>query len=174
MLRSLLLLLQLWWALVLTRLSHEVRGAAPTLTSGASNRRQSKQNNILNHRGIDTTIGGHGGRLAESQSQLSKEERVWDPTTRDLKMCSPLGGVDLVRLQSSHTRALFQAGIDDAELTRAYFNEAMLNGGLAGTLSNLTNLEQSLDWQARGSPPNSTTLSAGLGWVDDRSDRCVE
>ena len=60
------------------------------------------------------------------------------------------------------------------EFIREYISEAALNGGIAGGLHTLQGLNQTLDWRARGFSPQDTTVSAGLGYTDDRSDRRIE
>ena len=51
----------------------------------------------------------------------------------------------------------------------------MMAVGLVGGLhESLDELVTTLDWKARSLPEGTTTLEAGLGWVDDRPDRRVE
>lgn len=101
--------------------------------------------------------------------------RSWDPEIKEKKICNILGGLDLTRLRSFQTLSLFKDGIEDVELMREVVTKSMYNGGLAGGLSNLDELSSTLDTLARGLSPNiTTTLSAGLGWVDDRADRRIE
>jgi hypothetical protein len=90
------------------------------------------------------------------------------------KICTVRGGLDVARLVSSNTRSLFRSAIEDVELIREYISEAAYNGGLAGGLSDLDGLAATLDWKARGLSSSETTLSAGLGYSDDRPDRHVE
>lgn len=109
-----------------------------------------------------TTIawaGGHG--LFESNSKA-------------LRICSIAGGINIARLSSSNTRNLFRDAIEDVEFIREYISEAALNGGIVGGLHTLQGLNQTLDWEARGLSPQDTTVSAGLGYSDDRKDRRIE
>jgi len=99
------------------------------------------------------------------------------PNDRDhvkpLKICNVLGGLDLTRLRSSEARTLFQGAIDDVELVREYFAEAVTNGGLRGGLSQMQDLDATLDYEARNLTLEnaSGTLAAGLGYSDDRYER---
>jgi hypothetical protein len=90
------------------------------------------------------------------------------------KICTVSGGLDVARLVSSNTRSLFRSAIEDVELIREYISEAAYNGGLAGGLSDLDGLAATLDWQSRNMSPAETTVSVGLGYTDDRSDRHVD
>lgn len=91
-----------------------------------------------------------------------------------MKICSISGGLNIARLVSSNTQNLFRDALEDVEFIREYIGEAALNGGIAGGLHDLNALSQTLSWQARNLTPNETTLSAGLGYSDDRPDRRVE
>jgi len=103
-----------------------------------------------------------------------------NPSTEDLKICSVLGGLDLTRLRSLEVRGTLSRAVEDVELVREVITESMYNGGLRGGLSNLTALASTLDWRARRDranhnlTENDTTVTAGLGWTDDRWDRRVE
>jgi hypothetical protein len=76
------------------------------------------------------------------------------------KICTVSGGLDVARLVSSNTRSLFRSAIEDV--------------AFACGLSDLDNLAATLDWQARNLSSAETTVSAGLGYTDNRPDRHVE
>lgn len=92
---------------------------------------------------------------------------------KSLKICSIVGGLDIARLFSSYTRNFFQGAIEDVELIREYISEAAVNGGIAG-FHDLEAIARTVDWKARNLTSKSTTVEAGLGYCDDRSDRRVE
>jgi serine/threonine protein kinase len=93
---------------------------------------------------------------------------------KSYKICSVLGGLDVTRLVSSSTRSFFGGAIEDVELVREFVSEAITNQGLRGGLSDLSALNQTLDWAARGFDGPTTTLEAGMGYCDDRSDRRID
>ena len=96
-----------------------------------------------------------------------------------LQVCDVLGGLDVVRLRSLDTRALFAGAVEDAELVREYLAEALSNGAREG-VDVLGALSASLDVDARNAAMGSnltagdTTVAAGLAWVDDRPGRRVD
>jgi hypothetical protein len=104
----------------------------------------------------------------------TSDNKGWDPARKDLKICSVANGLDLTRLRSFMTRAMFRDAMEDVELMREYVTEAMYNDGLRGGLSTLKELAATCDWKERGLPPNSTTLDADIGWADDRVDRRLD
>jgi len=103
-----------------------------------------------------------------------QEDVIAKDSAKDLKICDVLGGLDLTRLRSSEARALFKGAIEDVELIREYFSEALINGGLKGGLSNLSDLRATLDWKARNMSSDLDTLTAGLGYSDDRENRRID
>ncbi|KAI2506326.1 hypothetical protein MHU86_8157 [Fragilaria crotonensis] len=90
------------------------------------------------------------------------------------KICDVLGGLDVTRFVSSHTRQVFRGAIEDVELIREYVSLAAANQGIVGGMSTLKALNNSLDWKGRGLPQGTTTVGANLGYADDRSDRLVD
>jgi serine/threonine protein kinase len=95
--------------------------------------------------------------------------------TKSFLICDVHSGMAIARLISTKTRMFFQSAIDDVELLREYVSEAMHNGGIVGGLhTSLDDLAATLDWKARNLPEGTTTVEAGLSWVDDRRDRRVE
>ena len=81
----------------------------------------------------------------------------------------------MTRLRSSEARSLFKSGpIEDVELIREYYSEAITNGGIAGGLSDLSRLQQTLDHEARNLSSSFATLTAGLGYSDDQEDRRID
>jgi serine/threonine protein kinase len=90
------------------------------------------------------------------------------------KICNVLGGLDVTRFVSSNTRQVFKGAIEDVELIREYVSLAAANQGLVGGFSDLKALNNSLDWKGRGLTKGNTTVGAGLGYVDDRSDRMID
>jgi hypothetical protein len=92
---------------------------------------------------------------------------------KELRVCSVPNLLDITRLRSRETRAIFSAAIEDVELIREYYSEAMYNGGIQGGMSDLVELAYSYDWLGRSTTP-MTTVEAGLGWVDDRPARRME
>ena len=60
------------------------------------------------------------------------------------------------------------------ELIREYFSEAIYYGGSATETGDLEWLKQTLDYVARDLPPSEDTLSAGLGFSDDRLQRRID
>lgn len=105
-----------------------------------------------------------------------------------LQICSVAGGLHVARLVSSNTRSLFRDLLADVESIREYVAEAAYNGGIVGDYYNeheedddgptktsrLDALSHTLDWQARGLASDDTTVSAGLGYSDDRPHRRME
>jgi hypothetical protein len=59
-------------------------------------------------------------------------------------------------------------------LIREYFSEAITNGGLKGSFSDLSKLRQTLDYEARNLSSSLDTLTAGSGYSDDRVDRRID
>ena len=108
------------------------------------------------------------------QNEEESDEKTENEHLKPLKICSVLGGLDLTRLRSSEARSLFKGTIEDVELIREYVSEAITNGGLKGGLSDLQDLRNTLDWEARGLDPSLDTLTAGLGYSDDRIDRRID
>ena len=96
-----------------------------------------------------------------------------DEEHKELRVCSVPNLLDITRLRSRETRQIFSAAIEDVELVREYYTEAMFNQGIQGGMSDLVELAYSYDWLGRGTVP-MTTIEAGLGWVDDREDRRME
>ena len=90
------------------------------------------------------------------------------------KICNVLGGLDVTRYVSSNARNIFQEAIEDIELIREYVGQATLNKGIVGGFSDLNEMNLSLDWKGRGLRQGTTTVDAGLGFVDDRSERMLE
>jgi serine/threonine protein kinase len=90
------------------------------------------------------------------------------------KICNVLGGLDVARYVSSNARNIFQEAIEDIELIREYVGQAALNEGIVGGFSDLDDMNHSLDWEGRSVSQGSTTVDAGLGFVDDRSERTLE
>jgi hypothetical protein len=100
--------------------------------------------------------------------------RDQDDNSKHLKSCTVSGGLDIARFYSSNLRNLFRGALEGVEFIRKYFSEAAYNQGIAGGLYDLEALTQTLSWQNRNMTPADTTLTAGLGYVDDRSDRRME
>jgi serine/threonine protein kinase len=90
------------------------------------------------------------------------------------KICNIPGGLDVTRFVSANTRRIFQGAIEDVELIREYVSLAMENQGIVGGVSDLAVLNNSLDWKARGIRKGTTTVEAGLGYVDDRIDKVID
>ncbi|KAI2506306.1 hypothetical protein MHU86_8136 [Fragilaria crotonensis] len=95
-------------------------------------------------------------------------------TNKSSKICNVLGGLDVTRFVSSNTRQVFKGAIEDVELIREYVSLAAGNQGIVGGFSDLKALNNSLDWKGRGLSEGTTTVDAGLGYVDDRSDRLMD
>lgn len=93
---------------------------------------------------------------------------------KSLQICSVLGGLDTTRLRSSNARSLFRGAIEDVELMREYFSEAVFNGGIRHPLANLETLRRTLNHEARNLSSDLDTLSAGLGFSDDSPDRRID
>jgi hypothetical protein len=108
------------------------------------------------------------------ETTTSSSSGTSSKSSKAYKICTVRGGLDVARLVSSNTRSLFRSAIEDVELIREYISEAAYNGGLAGGLSDLDGLAATLDWQARNMSSAETTVSAGLGYSDDRPNRHVE
>ena len=103
---------------------------------------------------------------------------VVDPD-KAFKICSVSGGLDVTRLVSSTTRSFFQSAIEDVELIREVISESAYNGGIVNGIHNLDQLSQTLAWEDRSTTENpltaqDTTVTAGLGYVDDRPSRHIE
>jgi class 3 adenylate cyclase/tRNA A-37 threonylcarbamoyl transferase component Bud32 len=97
-----------------------------------------------------------------------------DPNDKAFRICDVYGGLDVTRVASWNTRRIFKRAIDDIELIREYASQSMIHQGIIGGFSDLKALNESLEWEARGFKKRTTTLDAGLGYVDDRPDRDVE
>lgn len=80
----------------------------------------------------------------------------------------------MTRYVSSNTRHVFHGAIEDVELIREYVSQAAINQGIMGGFSNLNEMNHSLQWEARGFQKETTTIEAGLGYVDDRSGRIID
>ena len=94
---------------------------------------------------------------------------------KEFKICDVLGGLDVTRLVSNNARSFFAAAIEDVELVREFFTESLRHQSYVGPFPNLGEMSRSLDGKARGiSDQNFTTVSAGLGYTDDRPDRRVD
>lgn len=99
---------------------------------------------------------------------------IFRPDDKTFVICNAQEGLDVTRVVSSNTRQFFQGAIEDVELIREYVSQAASNGGIVGGFSDLNALSHSLQWKARGLPRGSTTLDAGLGYVDDRPNRLID
>jgi hypothetical protein len=93
---------------------------------------------------------------------------------KDYKICNVLGGLDVTRLVSRNARNFFAAAIDDIELMRESLSEAVAHENRTTHFVSLEEMSRSLDWKARGLAEGSTSVDAGLGYVDDRVDRRVD
>ena len=111
--------------------------------------------------------------LPFAMAALDKEDQTSD-SSKALKICSIAGGLNIARLVSSDTRNLFRDALEDVELIREYMSEAAYNRGIAGGLHDLDALKETLNWEKRGLSSNETTVTAGLGYSDDRPDRRLE
>jgi hypothetical protein len=82
----------------------------------------------------------------------------------------------VTRLVSGSTKNLFQGAIEDVELMREAVTEGAYNGGIVKGLHKLEEIEETLDWEARGEGlgPLDTTVTAGIGYCDDREDRRID
>ena len=93
---------------------------------------------------------------------------------KDYKICDVLGGLDVTRLVSRNARTFFTAAIDDVELLREFLNEATGHQTRSSDFASLAEMAQTLDWQGRNLPNGTTTLTAGLGYTDDRRNRRID
>ena len=96
---------------------------------------------------------------------------------KNFKICSIVDGVAVARDSSRNIQTLFQYAIEDVEYMREYWTETMKYSTPAvGELNSMTldDLILTLDYQARGLPQGTTTIDAGLGYVDDSINRRVE
>ncbi|CAB9510617.1 acid type B receptor subunit 2 [Seminavis robusta] len=134
-------------------------------------RQLNSDNSSSSHNPDNTSSSSFPNDEEEVEEDLQKKNKT---KTKALKICNVLGGLDLTRLRSSATRNLFSSAIDDVELIREYFSEAVGNGGLRDGMSQLDALEASLDWQARNTSTHASTVDAGLGYSDDRRDRRID
>lgn len=89
-------------------------------------------------------------------------------------ICNVQGGLDVTRVVSSNARQIFGGAAEDVELMREYVSQAASNGGISGGFSDLGDLGRSLQWRRRGLPRGTTTVDAGLGYVDDRPGRSMD
>ena len=142
-----------------------------------------KQHHVKHHhasRNARRTTSDHGEcRLPKEADDASFFEssniNITTQTTKALKICDVLGGLDITRLYSLDTRSLFREAIEDVELVREYMTEAIISGAreFAPVLEDLAN---SLDFESRANNLTAadTTVTAGLAWVDDKIDRRME
>ena len=93
---------------------------------------------------------------------------------KSFKICNVLGGLDITRLVSSNTRNFFKGAIEDVELIREVVSESATNGGITGGLSDLAQMNATLDWSDRNLTDGTRTVGAGLGYTDDRKNRRME
>jgi hypothetical protein len=107
-------------------------------------------------------------------SDPSSSSNLLSSKKKAFQICSVSGGLDVTRLVSISTRSLFRSALEDVEFIREYISEAALNNGIVGGLSDLDDMAATLDWQARGKSSGDTTITAGLGYCDDREDRRVD
>ncbi|KAL3922564.1 MAG: hypothetical protein SGILL_002138, partial [Bacillariaceae sp.] len=114
----------------------------------------------------------NSSRKLDSHNTTNSTE-AYDDEHKELRVCSVPNLLDITRLRSRETRQIFSAAIEDVELIREYYTEAMFNQGIVGGMSDLVELAYSYDWLGRGTIP-MTTVEAGLGWVDDREGRRME
>jgi hypothetical protein len=108
-----------------------------------------------------------GASDTSSSNVLSSKKKAY-------QICSVSGGLDVTRLVSISTRSLFRSALEDVEFIREYISEAALNSGIVGGLSDLDDMAATLDWQAREKTSGDTTITAGLGYCDDRNDRRMD
>jgi hypothetical protein len=111
---------------------------------------------------------------ASDTTSTSNSNLLFPSKKKAYQICSLSGGLDVTRLVSISTRSLFRSALEDVELIREYISEAVLNQGIVGGLSNLDDMATTLDWQARGKKFGDTTITAGLGYCDDRIDRRLD
>ncbi len=108
-----------------------------------------------------------------------------DEGGKKYRICSVIGGLDITRLLSFRAKAMFSEVIQDIELIREFISEDMTNGGVdyllergsavtGSSMTNLDDLNNSLQWKARGFQKPTTTLEAGFAYVDDRPDRFID
>ena len=101
------------------------------------------------------------------------------------RICSVIGGLDVTRLLSFRAKAIFSEVIQDIELIREFISQDMTNGGVdfllkygsavtGSSMTNLDDLNNSLQWKVRGYQKPTTTLEAGFAYVDDRPDRFID
>jgi hypothetical protein len=109
-----------------------------------------------------TAVGARD--TSSSGNLLSSKKKTY-------QICSVSGGLDVTRLVSISTRSLFRSAL---EFIREYISEAALNKGIVGGLSDLDAMAATLDWQPRGKTSGDTTITAGLGYCDDRNDRRMD
>jgi hypothetical protein len=115
-----------------------------------------------------TVVGASDTSSSSRRNVLSSKKK------KAYQICSISGGLDVTRLVSISTRSLFRSALEDVEFIREYLSEAALNNGIVGGLSDLDAMAATLDWQARGKTSGDTTITAGLGYCDDREDRRVD
>ena len=93
--------------------------------------------------------------------------------SKEYKICTVLGGLDLARLVSRKARRLFVSALEDVEQISNYLGDVNQEQSHVGDFSSLQAMSQTLDWEARNLTA-STTLEASLGYTDDRRDRRVD
>jgi hypothetical protein len=117
---------------------------------------------------------GHSKATVVGASDTSSSGNLLSSKKKAYQICSVSGGLDVTRLVSISTRNLFRSTLEDVEFIREYISEAALNSGIVGGLSDLDGMAATLDWQARGKTSGDTTITAGLGYCDDREDRRMD
>ena len=120
----------------------------------------------------DDDNGGSAGTTTTTTTSTSTTDKAF-------KICNVLGGLDVTRFVSRDARAFFAGAIDDVELIREVISEVATNGGVGNRIT-LKGLARSLDRSGREAANNSlpvgvtTTVEAGMGYVDDSPDRRME
>lgn len=105
---------------------------------------------------------------------MSLDTTANEGDAKQLKICSVNGGLDVTRLVSTRARSFFGSAISDVEFIREYIAEVAAGASYQGGFQSLSELSQTLDWEARGMAPNFTTRNAELGFADDRPNRRMD
>ena len=106
---------------------------------------------------------------------MSKRRRkLFDDDSKVYKICSVLGGLDVTRYVSAHTRQLFQGAIEDVELIREYVSQSASERNNKAKPYDMDKMAHTFQWKRRGFDSPTTSIEAGQGYVDDSPDRSIE
>uniref|UniRef100_A0A7S1G2X7 Uncharacterized protein n=1 Tax=Corethron hystrix TaxID=216773 RepID=A0A7S1G2X7_9STRA len=105
---------------------------------------------------------------------ISISDGTEDIAQKEYKICSVIGGVNVVRIVSFNNQRFFESTLEDVELIRETVSWAAAKADRNVIFPSYKDLRYTLDWRRRGLEESTTTVEAGLAYTDDRSDRAIE